>query len=60
MLSPTRFLFIGKAAELKTAGDWNNPGLAKLWLYNLHYFDDLRAQDAAARSSWHRDLIGDG
>lgn len=44
-------------AELKTAGDWNNPGLPKLWLYNLHYFDDLRAQDAAARSSWHRDLI---
>lgn len=58
MLSPTRFLFMGQVAGVKTAGDWNNAGLPKLWLYNLHYFDDLRAQDAAARSSWHRDLIG--
>jgi uncharacterized heparinase superfamily protein len=58
MLSPTRFRFIGQEAELEAAGNWNRPSLAKLWLYNLHYFDDLRAQDAADRSQWHRDLIG--
>ena len=58
MLSPTRFRFIGQEAELATAGDWNGLGRAKLWLYNLHYFDDLRAQGAADRSQWHRDLIG--
>ena len=58
MLSPTRFRFIGQEAELDTAGDWNGRSLAKLWLYNLHYFDDLRAHDAADRSQWHRDLIG--
>lgn len=58
MLSPTRFRFIGQEAELNSAGDWNSPSLAKLWLYNLHFFDDLRAEDAAERSRWHRDLIG--
>ena len=58
MLSPTRFRFIGQEAELGTAGDWNGLGRPKLWLYNLHYFDDLRAQGAVDRSQWHRDLIG--
>jgi len=58
MLSPTRFRFVGQEAELGTAADWNGPSQAKLWLYNLHYFDDLRAQGAADRSQWHRDLIG--
>src|SRR5690606_39267896 len=28
-----------------------------LWLYNLHYFDDLNALDASARMDWHRSLI---
>jgi uncharacterized heparinase superfamily protein len=58
MLSPTRFRFIGQEAELHTAGDWNSPSSAKLWLYNLHYFDDLRAERAAEHSHWHRELIG--
>lgn len=58
MLSPTRFRFIGKDAEVNTAADWNGPDRAKLWLYNLHYFDDLRAEGATERSQWHRDLIG--
>ena len=57
MLSPVRFRFIGQEAELKAAGDWNSPKLAKLWLYNLHYFDDLRAAGAADRLSWHRELM---
>jgi uncharacterized heparinase superfamily protein len=29
----------------------------KLWLYNLHYFDDLNAAGAAERRNWHRVLI---
>ncbi len=36
---------------------WNNPAKSKLWLYNLHYFDDLNALDAPARLEWHRELI---
>ena len=36
---------------------WNDPQREKLWLYNLHYFDDLNSIDAAERVSMHRGLI---
>jgi hypothetical protein len=29
----------------------------KLWLYNLHYFDDLNGVAAAERTAWHRALL---
>ncbi len=57
MLSPRRFRFLGQDADLQDAAGWNNSRLPKLWLYNLHYFDDLRAQACEGRSLWHRDLI---
>lgn len=57
MLSPQRFRFVGREGEVKAASDWNRPGVAKLWLYNLHYFDDLRAEGAAGRLAWHRGLM---
>jgi uncharacterized heparinase superfamily protein len=57
MLSPQRFRFIGQEGELKDGSGWNRPDAAKLWLYNLHYFDDLRAEGAAGRLQWHRDLM---
>jgi len=28
-----------------------------LWLYNLHYFDDLNAADADSRTAWHASLV---
>ena len=37
--------------------DWNRADWPKLWLYNLHYFDDLVADGAGGREPWHRDLI---
>lgn len=58
VLSPRRFRFLGQEAELQDSAGWNNSTISKLWLYNLHYFDDLRAQGCDARSSWHCDLIG--
>ncbi|MFO1431382.1 MAG: alginate lyase family protein [Candidatus Competibacteraceae bacterium] len=57
MTGPSGFVFLNQAHELTGPGDWNNPAWEKLWLYNLHYFDDLNAQDAAARKDWHRGLI---
>lgn len=57
MLSPTRFRFLSHAAEIHGQADWSARDLPRLWLYNLHYFDDLRAQEAARRSHWHRTLI---
>lgn len=57
MLSPNRFRFIGRDDDVQFPADWNRSDRAKLWLYNLHYFDDLRAEGAEARAAWHRDLI---
>ena len=56
-LGPRHFRFLGVERHLSTAADWNHPEWPKLWLYNLHYFEDLVASDAAQRVAWHRDLI---
>ncbi len=51
------FCFLNAVGHVRCAADWNDPGRARLWLYNLHYFDDLNAMGAAERVSSHRLLI---
>lgn len=53
----TRFRFLNEEQEIAAAEDWNSPALEKLWLYNLHYFDDMTAQGASTRRAWHRQLV---
>ena len=57
MLATDRFVFLNEEGELFGSDSWNNPAREKLWLYNLHYFDDLNAADASERATWHRGLI---
>jgi uncharacterized heparinase superfamily protein len=57
MTGPTRFRFLNVERELGTRADWNRADWPKLWLYNLHYFDDLAADGAVQRTGWHRALI---
>lgn len=57
MLAPTRFSFIGIARDLDEMIGWDDARVPRLWRYNLHYFDDLVADDAGARRSWHRALV---
>lgn len=57
MTGPTRFRFLSVERELISPGDWDRADWPRLWRYNLHYFDDLVAQGAAGRASWHRALI---
>lgn len=57
MVSEFRFRFLNEEHEIVFAADWNSSHLAKLWLYNLHYFDDLNALHAKNRLSWHRSLL---
>lgn len=40
-----------------TVSDWNDETKAKLWLYNLHYFDDLNQTDWQDRTEIHTHLI---
>jgi len=57
MLGPARFRFLNQIYDVPGPEAWNDPALDKLWLYNLHYFDDLNAAKAPARADWHRALV---
>lgn len=52
-----RFCFLNREHSLPATGGWNDTTLEKLWLYNLHYFDDLNATGAASRAPWHLVLL---
>lgn len=54
---PWHFSFLNEARQCQFPGDWNNGSLEKLWLYNLHYFDDLCCHGAADRKEWHGQYI---
>lgn len=49
------FTFLGETAEL--SNDWNAPEFSKLWLYNLHYHDNLNAIGAKERQPLNDQLI---
>ncbi|MCF8177772.1 MAG: heparinase II/III family protein [Sulfuritalea sp.] len=57
MPGPTTFRFLSVTREATAATDWNRGDWPKLWLYNLHYFDDLNADGAVARAPWHQAMI---
>ena len=57
MLSERLFWFLNETGEVKVPEDWNAPSKEKLWLYNLHYFDDLNATNTSERQAWHKALI---
>lgn len=53
---PSTFRFLNVTGHLEP-GVWNSPKHSKLWIYNLHYFDDLNAQFSKSRTDWHLDLL---
>lgn len=57
MLGPWHFRFLNREHRLEAQADWNDASLEKLWLYNLHYFDDLNARAAHLRGAWHQALL---
>ena len=58
MVSEDEFLFLNQTYKLTKTG-WDNPKIPKLWRYNLHYFDDLNAEEAQQREQWHQAIISD-
>lgn len=42
-LDKSNVSFLNESGVIKTADGWNDDTKAKLWLYNLHYFDDLNS-----------------
>lgn len=57
MLAEDCFIFLNEKRMVTTGAAWNDPAAEKLWLYNLHYFDDLNAEGATNRRKWHARLI---
>lgn len=53
----SKVCYLGEDGQIADAADWNNRAKSKLWLYNLHYFDDLNAQNSELRVSSHQRLI---
>jgi len=57
MQGPTHCHFLNEGHDIADPSDWNTPAMEKLWLYNLHYFDDLNAEGASTRIEWHKCLM---
>jgi uncharacterized heparinase superfamily protein len=57
MTAPDTFRFLNVEHRIVNAADWIANDIDKLWLYNVHYFDDLCACDALVRRPWHQSLI---
>ena len=57
MVSPTEFILLNERKTFPLSQGWTDSTVSKLWIYNLHYFDDLNARDAERRKHWHRDLL---
>jgi len=57
MVAEDAFVFLNESRSVVAKAAWNDPAVEKLWLYNLHYFDDLNAVGAVNRREWHTHLI---
>ena len=51
------FYFHNQKGELIKASDWSNSSKSKLWLYHLHYLDDLNSEGWFNRVKWHEQLL---
>ncbi|MGS2722702.1 heparinase II/III family protein [Porticoccus sp. GXU_MW_L64] len=51
------FFFLGEWGSIADETGWNCSKKSKLWLYNLHYFDDLNAEENEKRGELHHKLM---
>ncbi|MDA9321685.1 heparinase II/III family protein [Gammaproteobacteria bacterium] len=56
-LDQSKFVFLNKQQDYSGEIDWNDSKQDMLWLFNLHYFDDLCAPFDCERDIWHQELI---
>jgi len=57
LVSPATFKFLGERGTIDGPAAWNAPDRAKLWLYHLHYLDDLNARAFEDRADEHVSLV---
>lgn len=51
------FIFLNERGAVSDTGSWNDSTKEKLWLYNLHYFEDLVSVDAETKCDWHKEYV---
>lgn len=49
--------FLNHTRKLDFPADWNNESLSKIWVYNLHYFEDLLSINAEEKRNFHLELL---
>jgi len=49
--------FLNHTKKLDLPVDWNNESPSKLWIYNLHYFEDLLSNNAEEKRNFHFQLL---
>lgn len=49
--------FLNTTASFQDGLNWNDARFEKLWLYNLHYFDDLNAVNNLSRNHQQQKLV---
>ena len=49
--------FLNHTKQLQLPEDWNNESYSKLWVYNLHYFEDLLTENAQDKYTFHMRLL---
>lgn len=57
LLGKNLVCFLNHKSYINGPDDWNDPSKDKLWLYNLHYFDDLNAADNSGRYDFQLALV---
>ncbi|WP_281547015.1 alginate lyase family protein [Pseudoalteromonas sp. PAR1] len=57
ILDESTVVFLNEEGKLEQSSDWNCQTKTKLWLYNLHYFDDLSSKDYTNRTEIHYNFI---
>jgi len=57
ILDKSSFVFLNKRHAFLGSIDWNDSEQEMLWLFNLHYFDDLCAPFDTQRNMWLRGLV---
>lgn len=55
--SENHFCFLNVTHDIREANIWNQIDLAKLWLYQLHYFDELNSETNQVKLIYLNQLI---
>lgn len=59
LLGPRDFEFLNERRQLTWPGGWTDPAIHRLWLFNLHYFEDLISDQPTDREAWRQSLIAE-